>query len=138
MLDLGTLGGNESTALALNTNDEVVGDADTAEEELHAFRYAQGRMQDINPAQAMESKAYSLNATGEIIGQAQDHKAEDYTWLLSGSRQVRLNSLSERLNSREVAEGLARIPRIAINNHSQFAINSYTQGKFEALLISPR
>jgi probable HAF family extracellular repeat protein len=50
--DLGTLGGEESEAMAINTYSEIVGGADTADGKEHAFLYANGQMYDLGPGQA--------------------------------------------------------------------------------------
>jgi probable HAF family extracellular repeat protein len=47
MVDLGTLGGHNSSALAINDKGEIVGAAETRSGELHAFIYRKGTMTDL-------------------------------------------------------------------------------------------
>ena len=50
--DLGTLGGAESVAMAINTYSEIVGEADTADGKEHAFLFTDGQMYDLGAGQA--------------------------------------------------------------------------------------
>jgi probable HAF family extracellular repeat protein len=52
--DLGTLGGQSSHAFGINNRGDVVGDAETADGESHAFLFTAGRMIDLNQIQAVQ------------------------------------------------------------------------------------
>ncbi|HTB62802.1 MAG TPA: hypothetical protein VK737_04360 [Opitutales bacterium] len=85
---LGTLGGGNSSAVAINDAGQVVGSADTAEvipadqqrgrrggyakhtNYSHAFLYTDGKMQDLGTLGGNESSAKTINASGQIIGTA--------------------------------------------------------------------
>jgi probable HAF family extracellular repeat protein len=62
--DLGTLGGAESFAMAINTYSEIVGGADTADGKEHAFLYANGQMYDLGQGQAN-----AINDDGRVVGE---------------------------------------------------------------------
>jgi probable HAF family extracellular repeat protein len=62
--DLGTLGGAESVAMAINTYSEIVGEADIADGKGHAFLFADGQMYDLGPGQAN-----AINDDRLVVGQ---------------------------------------------------------------------
>lgn len=79
--DLGTLGGKESTANAINDRGQVVGssnpDPSKIAATLHAFLWQNGRMQDLgtlattpDEAHIYESWANDINDKGQIVGDA--------------------------------------------------------------------
>jgi len=138
MQDLGTLGGQHSTAYALNGEDVIVGAADTTDEEWHAFRYVAGRMEDIQPAQAAVSQASGINEAGRIVGTAQNGNLGDYAWVLDGPRRILLSSLTGRPEAWIVIEGLANQHSLSINNRNQIVASGYAREKTVALLFSPR
>lgn len=72
MTDLGTLGGNTSTAWDINASGQVVGGADSNSGE-HAFLYSSGAMADLNslvdPASGWTLEwATAVNDSGQIVG----------------------------------------------------------------------
>ncbi len=76
LVDLGTLGGARSMAYDINTDGQIVGEAETTNGVMHAFRWSNGVMIDLNsllrqPADAgwelLTAKA--INDRGEIVGQ---------------------------------------------------------------------
>jgi probable HAF family extracellular repeat protein len=70
MIDLGTLGGTTSEARAIDERGTVVGTATTAEGASHAFRWRDGRMEDLGDAAPPEypSSDASAIARGLIAG----------------------------------------------------------------------
>ncbi|GAA2167598.1 hypothetical protein [Pedococcus bigeumensis] len=71
-IDLGTLGGNYSTAWAINNFGVVVGDSDTADGISHAFRWdpRSRRMSDLGTLGGDFSSASAINDLGQIVGWA--------------------------------------------------------------------
>jgi len=72
VLDLGTLGGGRSRAVAVNDAGDVVGSATTAGGELHAFQWSRSTgMRDLGTLGGEGSEATAVNARGDVAGTAQ-------------------------------------------------------------------
>jgi probable HAF family extracellular repeat protein len=69
-VDLGTLGGAKSSAVAINDLGEIVGVADNASTQSHAFLYKDGAMQDIGTLGGTTSNANGINNKSEIVGRS--------------------------------------------------------------------
>ena len=65
---LGTLGGTNSAAHAINASGEIVGDSDTAAGASHAFKYVTSTMTDLGTLGGATSTATAVNASGTIAG----------------------------------------------------------------------
>ncbi len=73
LTDLGTLGGAESSAAAINNGDQVVGWALTPSGAGHAFLWNPGgSMQDLGTLGGSSSAAHAINDAGQIVGSAED------------------------------------------------------------------
>ena len=67
--DLGTLGGSESEAAAVNLYGEVAGTSVTATGERHAFRFRNGQMLDLGTLHGgLFSEAAAISDSGEVVG----------------------------------------------------------------------
>jgi probable HAF family extracellular repeat protein len=69
--DLGTLGGTESIATAINASGEITGGSTNASNVYHAFLYSNGTMTDLGTLGGPSSQGQGINTTGEIAGYAQ-------------------------------------------------------------------
>ncbi len=76
MEDLGTLGGLNSWARAINNAGVVVGEAETAESYVHAFRWEGGVMTDLGTLGGNYSSAASINEDGVIVGWSENARGE--------------------------------------------------------------
>jgi probable HAF family extracellular repeat protein len=90
--DLGTLGGDSSSATAINACGQVVGYADTAAGAQHAFRWTPSTgMQDLGTLGGSRSFARAVNAGGQVAGDADtpDGRRHAFRWTeSSGMRDL--------------------------------------------------
>ncbi|MEB3340612.1 DUF3466 family protein, partial [Okeania sp.] len=74
VVDLGTLGGSESKAWAINNQGQVVGDAETSSGEVRAFIFTDENdngevdAEEIQDIRGSESKARDINDRGQVVG----------------------------------------------------------------------
>lgn len=66
--NLGTLGGTQSEARAVNASGQVVGSAFNANQIRHAILYQNAQMQDLGTLGAAQSYAYDINNAGKVVG----------------------------------------------------------------------
>lgn len=71
IIDLGTLGGNASSAAAINNNGDVVGDSYTSASIPHAFLDTSGATTDLGTLGGSQSFATDINDSGQIVGGSQ-------------------------------------------------------------------
>lgn len=72
VVDVGTLGGARSVAVAINNHGEVVGNADTATGDTHAFFSSGGLIQDLGTLGGQASHVGGISDKGLVVGRAQD------------------------------------------------------------------
>lgn len=135
MTDLGTLGGEQSDGLDINSSGEVTGysllpDGIT----FHAFVYSGGAMTDLGTLGGPESYGYGINGSGKVVGLA---SAADFTYrpflYTPGKGMVDLQSLLP-----SSASGWTLVEPTAINDAGQITGAGVTpDGSFHAFLLSP-
>jgi probable HAF family extracellular repeat protein len=69
MTDIGTLGGANSRARAINSSGQIVGGSQDDSGYLHAFAY-DGTMTDLGTLGGRSSEAFAINDNGQITGHA--------------------------------------------------------------------
>jgi probable HAF family extracellular repeat protein len=69
-VDLGTLGGTNAAASAINDSGDIVGAAENASGQFHAFLYRDGVMYDLGTLGGTISNANAINNRGEIVGRS--------------------------------------------------------------------
>jgi probable HAF family extracellular repeat protein len=68
MTDIGTLGGDHSTALAINPAGHATGVSTTASGLAHAFLWDGKTMQDLGTLGGDESEGVAINGRGDVVG----------------------------------------------------------------------
>ncbi len=67
-VDLGTLGGSNSSAFAINPAGQVVGYSVTGAGEGHAFLWSKGVMTDLGTLGGNFSRAFGIDSAGRVVG----------------------------------------------------------------------
>jgi uncharacterized repeat protein (TIGR01451 family) len=95
LTDLGTLGGSNSYAFAINSAGQIAGQSDTANGETHAFlySYADGGMTDVGTLGGRTSSGWSLNEGGDVVGWSTLEGGYSHAFLYRDHAIVDLNSL---------------------------------------------
>jgi probable HAF family extracellular repeat protein len=82
MTDLGTLGGTQSVATAINDSGQVVGNADTAGGDTHAFVWdSLDGMTDLGTLGGHYSEAIAINASGQVAGWSHTAHGETHAFV---------------------------------------------------------
>lgn len=112
-IDLGTLGGMNSTAFSINNNDQVVGWSYTAvDPDRHAFLFSNGSMMDLNsliPANSgwtLFEVAYDINDRGQIVGFGFFNGVYHAFLLTPAYAEQWIGSLIETINSLDLKQGI--------------------------------
>ncbi len=80
-LDLGSLGGDLSSASKVNDAGRVAGWAETDTGDIHAFLWAEGVMEDLGTLGGCASMAYGLNDLDQVVGYARTEGGLDRAFL---------------------------------------------------------
>ncbi len=102
--DLGTLGGPSAAAVGINRRGAVVGAAQTAGGDWHAFVYRDGGMVDLGTLGGRESRATAINAAGQVVGWSQTAAGETRAFLWDGGALADLGTLPGHQGAR--ADGI--------------------------------
>jgi probable HAF family extracellular repeat protein len=82
---LGTLGGEYSNARAINEWGQIVGDAWTAEPQVHASLWQGGKVIDLGTLGGDRSSAYGINDCSRVVGEARTGSGESHAALWPGN-----------------------------------------------------
>jgi len=107
IVDLGTLGGSQSSAWAINEGGQVVGRSDTADGDQHAFLWTQADgMVDLGTLGGSTSSALDINEAGQVVGRAATANGDEHAflWTKAGG-MIDLGTLGAP-GSRSQAEGI--------------------------------
>ncbi|WP_445372352.1 hypothetical protein ACH518_06830 [Methylomonas sp. HW2-6] len=109
---IGGLGGYSGQGLAINAGGEVVGYSSLSPDEylLHAFHYANGRMQDLGSLGG-DSRASDINDTSQIVGYSRTTDNAMHAVLWNNGRIYDLNRLA--------ADGWTLHHALGINRYGQ-------------------
>ena len=98
-MDLGTLGGRETVAAAVNGQGQVVGWSRTRSGSWHAFLWQRGVIQDLGTLGGRSSKALAINSTGVVAGFATTRRGAYHACLWQKGKVTDLGAQLGRRNS---------------------------------------
>ena len=142
MIDLGTLGGDNSEAIFISDRGQVLGRAEVSLDPYvrHAFLWERGHMTDLGaPAPCTRSTALSMNSRNQIVGDlgACTNDSNDPLWsstfyVEQGKAPVDLNKLIRPRSQ------LHLVDAISINERGEIAgTGSLPDGSTHAVLLVP-
>ena len=128
MIDLGTLGGNESFGRAINAAGQVAGNAELSGGNYHAVVYSGGVAADLGSLGGAYSLATGINGSGQVCGWAQTPASVQHAFIYSGGVMTDLGTLSHNPADTSYANG--------INDSGQVTGLGYINGFQQAYLYS--
>jgi probable HAF family extracellular repeat protein len=133
MVELGTLGGQNSYAAGINSSGEIVGNASLANGYSQAFVAVGQVMIDLGTLGGMSSAAYGINDSGVIVG---------YSTLSDGATTrafVYVNGVMTDLNSLiPSGSGWRLLEAYGINNAGQIVGEGFLNGRMHAFRLDPQ
>jgi probable HAF family extracellular repeat protein len=129
-----TLGGRASYAHAVNSSDQVVGEAEYSVNNIfkHAFLYSNGQLRDLNAFGAPQSFAYDINDAGQIVGNINLTTFSDpRAFIHDGTTMRNLNSLIPQNSGWVLQEARS------INNNGQIVGKGLINNQTHAFLLAP-
>jgi probable HAF family extracellular repeat protein len=108
---LGTLGGTDSQAIALNDKGEVIGTSRTASSPRHAFIWRNGSMTDLGTLGGDDVFPTAINAAGEVIGESTTPDGAEHAFFWENGTMTDLgtvngnNSVARAINDDGVIVG---------------------------------
>jgi probable HAF family extracellular repeat protein len=133
--DLGTLGGTDSAANAINDHGAVVGYSNLASDAaMHAFLYSDGKMTDLGTLGGRNSEAAAINNQGAVVGASLTSSSVGRGFVDLHGRMIDLNSLIP------AESGLVITNAMDINDRGQIVAQGYQTSQPTtdlALLLNP-
>ena len=117
LTDLGTLGGTTSHAYAMNAAGHVVGEAATADGTMHAFLYADGKMQDLGTLHGGSSWAFDINIHGQIVGGSGIGKPDSLPFVYGNGSMESLGTLGGPTACAHAINDAGTVVGLAQNQH---------------------
>ena len=132
MTDLGAIGGNGSWAYDINDSSQVVGFAENAIGQYHAFLYESGTMRDLGTLRGYRSMAHGINDSGQVVGHDEETGGGALAFLYDSGTMTFLNDL---LPSGSGWDDL--VEAFDINGNGQIVGKGVIDGKTHAFLMTP-
>lgn len=129
-VSLGTLGGRNSYAQAVNNHGQIVGSSAVRSGYLHAFLY-DGIMQDLGTLGGAFSAAYDINDNREAVGLSVNSIGQDRAFIWKNGNMFDLNSLIDP------ESGWALESAYGINRQGQIVGAGTYNGQSTAFRLDP-
>lgn len=98
-IDLGTLGGAQSTARAMNERGQIVGSSDTADGATHPFLWQNGVMTDLGILGGYTGGASAINEHGQVVGTCDTGSGYQHAFLWQHGRMTDLGTLGGEISA---------------------------------------
>ena len=133
--DLGTLGGTNSDAAAINDSGQIVGWADIESGAQHAASWIGTKVADLGTLGGTNSYANAVNISGEIVGAAETSSGTQHAALFIGGKVVDLNAAL----SHSLAAYITLTDAVGINDSHLIVANGVDSrtGSNHAFLLTP-
>jgi probable HAF family extracellular repeat protein len=132
MEELGTFGGNNSYATAVNSSSEVVGHASLSSGYENAFLDVGGVMTDLGSLGGGSSYAYGINDSGTVVGYSwAAGVADPHAFIYVNGGMLDLNALIPSGSGWELLEAYG------INNSGEIVGEGLFDGQSHAFLLDP-
>jgi probable HAF family extracellular repeat protein len=104
VIDLGTLGGAQSTARSINDSNAVVGWSEIVGGNYRAYIYSQGVMTDLGTLGGNYSIAESINNLGDVAGSSKDASGKQWATLWDNGTAQSLGWLGSASDINELGQ----------------------------------
>ncbi len=132
--ELGTLGGDESWAYAINNAGQVAGTSDSLSIDTHAFLFTDGSgMTDLGTLGGYVSTAFALDGAGNVIGTAETASSAMHAFLWTQASAA-MRDLNEYI---PVNSGWVLTEARGVNDAGQIVGNGLLNGQPRAFLLTP-
>jgi len=131
MQELGTLGGTNSYAMAVNAGGEVAGHSTTSAGYDHAFLAIGAFLHDLGTLGGTNSYAYGINDAGEVVGYSFLANGAEHAFLYTAGGMLDLNSLLAPSSGWQLWEAYG------INNSGQIVGEGLYNGQVHAFRLDP-
>jgi len=132
-IELGTLGGTNSRAFAINERVDITGTAQTTNGAFHAFLWRQGRLEDLGTLGGRNSYGHAINSAFDIAGVAETAQQLRHAFLHTGGKMRDLGTLGGLLSQANGLNEAGDVVGFAQNAAGQSRAFLFTKGKMADL-----
>ena len=108
--DLGTLGGNTSSASGINDSGQVVGSSTLADGSTHSFISTNGVMTDLGTLGGNDSYASGINASGQVVGSSTLADGSTHSFISTNGVMTDLGTGSYAFDINDSGQVVGRLP----------------------------
>ncbi len=127
-IDLGTLGGDNSSATDLNDSGQVVGLSFMPGIGQRAFLYSGGQMMDLGTFGGLYSAALSINSIGAVVGSAGTTAGFDHAFLFDRGEMIDLGTLGGSISRAVDINDIGQVVGSAYTAHNAEHAFIYSDG----------